>query len=70
MLSLPDTAAADYIDASQAAERLKDGYAEYLQKYDVLLTPVLPTPSFEHGEPELVISGQTVNIIGIMLRHR
>ena len=43
MLSLPDTPAADYIDAAQAAERLKDGYAEYFQKYDVLLTPVLPT---------------------------
>jgi aspartyl-tRNA(Asn)/glutamyl-tRNA(Gln) amidotransferase subunit A len=32
MLSLPDTPAADYIDAVQAAERLKDGYAEYFQK--------------------------------------
>jgi aspartyl-tRNA(Asn)/glutamyl-tRNA(Gln) amidotransferase subunit A len=66
MLSLPDTSAADYIDAAQAAERLKDGYAEYFQKYDVLLTPVLPTPSFKHGQPELRINGQTVNIMGIM----
>jgi aspartyl-tRNA(Asn)/glutamyl-tRNA(Gln) amidotransferase subunit A len=66
MLSLPDTPAADYIDAAQAAERLKDGYAEYFQKYDVLLTPVLPTPSFKHGQPELVINGQTVNVMGIM----
>jgi aspartyl-tRNA(Asn)/glutamyl-tRNA(Gln) amidotransferase subunit A len=66
MLSLPDTPAADYIDAAQAAERLKDGYAEYFQKYDVLLTPVLPTPSFRHGQQELVINGQTVNIMGIM----
>jgi aspartyl-tRNA(Asn)/glutamyl-tRNA(Gln) amidotransferase subunit A len=66
MLSLPNTPAADYIDAAQAAERLKDGYAEYFQKYDVLLTPVLPTPSFRHGQAELVINGQTVNIMGIM----
>jgi aspartyl-tRNA(Asn)/glutamyl-tRNA(Gln) amidotransferase subunit A len=66
MLSLPDTPAADYIDAAQAAERLKDGYAEYFQKYDVLLTPVLPTPSFKHGQADLVINGQTVNIMGIM----
>ena len=65
MLSLPDTPAADYIDAAQAAERLKDGYAEYFQKYDVLLTPVLPTPSFKHGQAELLINGQTVNILGI-----
>jgi aspartyl-tRNA(Asn)/glutamyl-tRNA(Gln) amidotransferase subunit A len=66
MLSLPDTPAADYIDAVQAAERLKDGYAKYFQKYDVLLNPVLPTPSFKHGQSELVINGQTVNIMGIM----
>ena len=66
MLSLPDTPAADYIDAAQAAERLKDGYAEYFQKYDVLLTPVLPTPSFKHGQADLLINGQTVNVMGIM----
>ena len=53
MLSLPDTPAADYIDAVQGAERLKDGYAEYFQKYDVLLTPVIPTPSFKHNQAEL-----------------
>src|SRR6202161_808725 len=56
-LSLPDTPAADYIDAAQAVERLKDGYAEYFQKYDVLLTPVLPTPSFRHGQADLLING-------------
>ena len=66
MLSLPDTPPADYIDAAQAAERLKDGYAEYFQKYDVLLTPVIPTPSFKHGQAELLINGQTVNIMGLM----
>jgi aspartyl-tRNA(Asn)/glutamyl-tRNA(Gln) amidotransferase subunit A len=66
MLSLPDTPAADYIDAAQAVERLKDGYAEYFQKYDVLLTPVLPTPSFKHGEAKLLIDDQTVDVMGIM----
>ena len=66
MLSLPDTPAADYIDAVQAAERLKDGYAAYFQKYDVLLTPVLPTPSFRHGQTELEINGQTLNYMNIM----
>jgi aspartyl-tRNA(Asn)/glutamyl-tRNA(Gln) amidotransferase subunit A len=66
MLSTPDTSPANYIDAVQAAERLKDGYAEYFQKYDVLLTPVVPTSSFKHGQAELVIDGQTVNFLGIM----
>ncbi len=34
MLSLLDTSMKDFIDAEQAAERLRDGYAEYFQKYD------------------------------------
>lgn len=66
MLSLPDTPAQDYIHAAQAVERLKDGYAQYFQQYDALLTPVLPTPSFKHGQQELRINGKTVNILGIM----
>ncbi len=66
MLSLPDTPAADYIDAVHAAERLTDGYAAYFQKYDVLLTPVLPTPFFKHGQRELEINGQTVSFLNIM----
>jgi aspartyl-tRNA(Asn)/glutamyl-tRNA(Gln) amidotransferase subunit A len=61
MLSLPDTSMADYIDAEQAAERLKDGYAEYFQKYDALLTPVLPIAAHKHGVTEFVINGQKVN---------
>jgi aspartyl-tRNA(Asn)/glutamyl-tRNA(Gln) amidotransferase subunit A len=66
VLSLPDTPMNEYIDAEQAAERLKDGYAEYFQKYDVLLTPVLPVPSFRHGQDKLLIDGQTVGVMGIM----
>jgi aspartyl-tRNA(Asn)/glutamyl-tRNA(Gln) amidotransferase subunit A len=66
MLSQPDTAAADYIDAAQAVERLKDGYAEFFQTFDALITPVLPTPSFKHNQAELLIDGQTVNVMGIM----
>jgi aspartyl-tRNA(Asn)/glutamyl-tRNA(Gln) amidotransferase subunit A len=34
VLSLPDTPAADYIDAVQKAERLTDGYAEYHSRSD------------------------------------
>jgi aspartyl-tRNA(Asn)/glutamyl-tRNA(Gln) amidotransferase subunit A len=66
LLSLPDTPMKEYIDAEQAAERLKDGYAAYFQKYDVLLNPVLPTPSFKHRQQELEINGQTVGAMGIM----
>lgn len=61
MLSLPDTSMKDYIEAEQAAERLRDGYADYFQKYDVLLTPVLPIPAHKHGVSEFVINGQKVD---------
>ncbi|RZJ66598.1 MAG: amidase [Flavobacterium sp.] len=58
MLSLPDTSMKDFIAAEQAAERIKDGFAGYFQKYDVLLTHVLPIPAHKHGIEEFVIDGQ------------
>jgi len=61
MLSLPDTSMKDFIDAEQAAERLRDGFAGYFRKYDVLLTPVLPIPAHKHGVEEFVINGQKVD---------
>jgi aspartyl-tRNA(Asn)/glutamyl-tRNA(Gln) amidotransferase subunit A len=65
MLSLPDTSMKDYVEAEQAAERLKDGFAGYFQKYDALLTPVLPLPAYQHGQSEFRIHGQTVNAIQV-----
>jgi aspartyl-tRNA(Asn)/glutamyl-tRNA(Gln) amidotransferase subunit A len=61
MLSLPDTSMKDFIEAEQAAERLRDGFAGYFQKYDALLTPVLPIPAHKHGVGEFVINGQKVD---------
>lgn len=61
MLALPDTSMKDFIDAEQAAERLRDGFAGYFQKYDVLLTHVLPIPAHKHGVEEFVINGQKVD---------
>jgi aspartyl-tRNA(Asn)/glutamyl-tRNA(Gln) amidotransferase subunit A len=61
MLSLPDTSMADYIDAEQAAERLRDGYADYFRSFDALITHVLPIPAHKHGAREFVIDGQTVD---------
>ncbi|CAG2144616.1 amidase [Cupriavidus plantarum] len=60
MLSLPDTSLEDYIEAEQAAERLRDGYAEYFSRYDALITPVLPIPAHKHGQSSFTINGQTV----------
>jgi aspartyl-tRNA(Asn)/glutamyl-tRNA(Gln) amidotransferase subunit A len=61
MLSLPDTSMKDYIDAQQAAERLRDGYAEYFRKYDALITHVLPIPAHKHGVDTFTINGQSVD---------
>ena len=61
MLSLPDTSMKDFIDAEQAAERLRDGFATYFQEYDVLLTHVLPIPAHKHGVEEFVINGQKLD---------
>jgi aspartyl-tRNA(Asn)/glutamyl-tRNA(Gln) amidotransferase subunit A len=61
MLSLPDTSMKDFIDAEQAAERLRDGFATYFAQYDVLLTHVLPIPAHKHGQNEFVIDGQKVD---------
>ncbi|WP_415326788.1 amidase [Chryseobacterium sp. MMS23-Vi53] len=61
MLSLPNTSMKDYIKAEQAAERIRDGFAEYFFQYDVLLTHVLPIPAYKHGEESFVINGETVD---------
>jgi aspartyl-tRNA(Asn)/glutamyl-tRNA(Gln) amidotransferase subunit A len=66
LLSLPDTSMQDYIDAEQAADRLRDGYAAYFRDYDALITQVLPTPAHKHGAAELVIDGQTVDVSYVM----
>nr|WP_315975693.1 hypothetical protein [Phyllobacterium sp. A18/5-2] len=49
MLATPDTSMDDFIHAEQAAERLRDGLAEYFQRYDALLCPVLPIPHTRMG---------------------
>jgi aspartyl-tRNA(Asn)/glutamyl-tRNA(Gln) amidotransferase subunit A len=65
MLATPDTSMADFIHAEQAAERLRDGFAEYFQRYDALLCPVLPIPAHAHGLSEIVINGQSYPAVQI-----
>ena len=60
MLAAPETTMGDFVLAEQGAERLRDGFAEYFQRYDALLCPVLPVPAHAHGVREFVINGQTV----------
>jgi aspartyl-tRNA(Asn)/glutamyl-tRNA(Gln) amidotransferase subunit A len=61
MLATHDTSMVDYIEAEQAAERLRDGFADYFQRYDALLTPVQPIPAHKHGVSEFIINGQAVD---------
>ncbi len=61
MLATPDTALDDFVLAEQAAERLRDGFAEYFQRFDALLCPVLPVPAHAHGLSDFVINGQSVS---------
>ena len=66
MLETPTTPMLDFIDAEQAAKRLKDGFAQYFHRYDALLCPVLPTPAHEHGAKHLIVDGQTVDAVNVM----
>ena len=61
MLALPDTSMQDYIAAEQAAERIRDGYADYFSRFDALITHVLPIPAHKHGVETFVIDGQAVD---------
>lgn len=56
----PHTSMNDFVEAEQQAERLRDGFAEYFQRYDALICPVTTVPAHRHGAMELFINGQTV----------
>ncbi|CAG9259454.1 amidase [Paraburkholderia caribensis] len=62
----PDTSIADFVDAEQQAEQLRDGFAEYFQHYDALLCPVTPVPAHEHDAAEFNIDGQSVSSLHVM----
>ncbi|KAF4442250.1 Asp-tRNAAsn/Glu-tRNAGln amidotransferase A subunit and related amidase, partial [Fusarium austroafricanum] len=66
MLSRTETSAEDFVKAEQAADRLKDGFAEYFESFDIFLCPVLPTPAHKHNVSELTIDGQTVSVLNVM----
>ncbi|MBS1659956.1 MAG: amidase [Bacteroidetes bacterium] len=62
VLSFPDTAMNDFIAAEQASERLRDGYAEYFQKYDAMITPVLPVIGHGHNIEDIEVKGEKESI--------
>src|SRR5262249_49170541 len=54
ILDAPDTSIADFVFAEQVVERLRDTFADYFQRYDVLLGPVTPFPATKHGLADLI----------------
>lgn len=66
MLKTPETPMHGFIEAEQAAERLKDGFADYFQRYDALLCPVVPIPAHEHNVSKVTIDGHTVDATYVM----
>jgi aspartyl-tRNA(Asn)/glutamyl-tRNA(Gln) amidotransferase subunit A len=66
ILDTPDTPIAEFVAAEQAVERLRDSFAEYFQRYDVLLGPVTPFPATRHGLNDLMVDGKTVSPFHVM----
>ncbi|MBR0913976.1 amidase [Bradyrhizobium japonicum] len=66
VLDAPATPIADFVAAEQAIERLRDSFAEYFQRYDVLLCPVTPFPATKHGLNDVVVDGVTVSPFHVM----
>jgi aspartyl-tRNA(Asn)/glutamyl-tRNA(Gln) amidotransferase subunit A len=62
----PDTSIEDFVAAEQTVERLRDSFAAYFQRYDVLLCPVTPFPATKHGLDDVVVDGQTVSPFQVM----
>ncbi|WP_371786387.1 amidase [Streptosporangium subroseum] len=66
MLAAPDTSVEDYVLAEQGIERLRDGFAEYFQRYDALLLPVTSIPAHAHGLTQFTIDGRTMDAFHVM----
>ncbi|HVE05899.1 MAG TPA: amidase [Paraburkholderia sp.] len=62
----PDTSIADFVQAEQHAEMMRDGFAEYFQRYDALICPVTPVPAHAHDAAEFDINGQSVSSLHVM----
>ena len=62
----PDTSIEDFVAAEQAVEQLRDSFAAYFRRHDVLLCPVTPFPATKHGLDDVVVDGETVSAFQVM----
>jgi aspartyl-tRNA(Asn)/glutamyl-tRNA(Gln) amidotransferase subunit A len=66
VIDAPDTLMSDFVAAEQAAERLRDGFASYFERFDALLCPVTPVPAYPHGAEEFIIDGKAVPALRVL----
>jgi aspartyl-tRNA(Asn)/glutamyl-tRNA(Gln) amidotransferase subunit A len=57
---MPDPSLKDYIAAQALMTRLKSAFADYFERYDVLLCPVIPFTAPPHQLQEYVVGGHTI----------
>jgi aspartyl-tRNA(Asn)/glutamyl-tRNA(Gln) amidotransferase subunit A len=60
-LATPDPTAAEYVAAEQIAERFKDAFADFFQRYDAFLCPTTPISAPPHGLPQYTIDNEIVS---------
>ena len=66
ILTTPDTSIEDFVAAEQTVERLRDSFAGFFKRYDVLLCPVTPFPATKHGLEDVIIDGQAFSPFQVM----
>ena len=62
----PDTSIEDFVVAEQQIDVMRDGFAQYFERYDALLCPVTPVPAHEHDAAQFIINGQSVSSLHVM----
>lgn len=66
ILDAADTPIADFVSAEETVERLRDSFAVFFKRYDVLLCPVTPFPATKHGLDDVLVDGQMVSPFHVM----
>jgi aspartyl-tRNA(Asn)/glutamyl-tRNA(Gln) amidotransferase subunit A len=61
-----DTSIEDFVSDEQTVERLRDEFAGYFQRYDVLLGPVTPFPATKHGLNDVIVDGKAWSAFQVM----
>lgn len=61
-----DTSIEDFVAGEQTVESLRDEFARYFQRYDVLLGPVTPFPATKHGLDDVIVDGKAWSAFQVM----